>query len=139
MNLYVWETWVKFIFPFFLSWVFRVLFLSLMFLRIDALWKELVCFFKLLLLFLILVNYEGPYLVERFHHNLRPCLDIAFAELEVITRTRNKFVGRVAVAECFLIVSYVKNKESNKQPFRIYLTAKSADRRTPVKKKSIAS
>ena len=102
-------------------------------------WKELVCFFKLLLLFLILVNYEGPYLVGRFHQNLCPCLDIAFAELKVISRTRNKFVGRVAVAECFLIVSYIKNKESNKQPCRIYLTAKLADRRTPVKKKSISS
>ena len=51
-------------------------------------WKELV-FFKSLLPFLTSVNYEGICLdlVERFLHNLCPCFDIAFVQIEVITRT----------------------------------------------------
>ena len=55
------------------------------------------------------MNYEGPYFVEGFLLNLRPCFDIAFAQLGVIPRTKNKFVDIVAVAECYLITSHVKN------------------------------
>ena len=56
-------------------------------------WKELVCLiFKSLLPSLTSVNYEGAYLAEGFLHNLCPCFDIAFAQLGVIPKIRNKFV-----------------------------------------------
>ena len=51
------------------------------------------------------MNFEGPYLAEGFIHNLCPCFDIVFAQLEVITRTRNKFVETVAVSERYLIIN----------------------------------
>ena len=47
--------------------------------------------------------------------NLRPCFEIAFAQLEVIPRTKNKFAETVAVAEYYLITNHVKI--SKKQPF----------------------
>ena len=55
---------------------------------------ERTSFFKSLLPFLTSVNYEGICLdlVERFLHNLCPCFDIAFVQIQVITRTWNKFV-----------------------------------------------
>ena len=40
------------------------------------------------------------------------CFDIAFAQVGVIPRTRNKFVEIIVVAECYLITNHVKNKES---------------------------
>ena len=55
------------------------------------------------------MNYEGPYFAEGFLLNLRPCFDIAFAQLRVIPRTKNKFVEIVAVVECYLIKNHVKN------------------------------
>ena len=47
--------------------------------------------------------------------------DIAFAQLGVIPRIRNKFVETVAVAERYLIITHLKNKESKKQPCQICL------------------
>ena len=67
------------------------------------------------------MNYEGPYFAEGLLLKLYPCFDIAFAQLGVIPRTRNKFVEIVAVADCYLTSNHVKNKESKKQSFRICL------------------
>ena len=76
----------------------------------DIFWKELVCLiFKSLLTFLTFVNYEGPYFAEGFLLNLRPCFDIAFAQLGVIPRRKSKFVEILAVEECYLIINHVKN------------------------------
>ena len=60
------------------------------------------------------MNYKGPYFAEGFLYNLCPCFHIVFAQLGVIPRTRNKFVEIVAVAERYLIITHVKNKESKK-------------------------
>ena len=80
------------------------------FLRTYLFWKELVCLiFKSLITFLIFVKYGGPYFAKGFLLNLRPCFDIAFAQLGVIPITKNKFVETVAVAECYLITNHVKN------------------------------
>ena len=68
--------------------------------------------------FLIFVNCKGPYLC--------PCFGIAFRQLGVIPRTRNKFNEITVVAECYLITNQVKNKESKKLPFRICLPVKLA-------------
>ena len=65
--------------------------------------------------------------------------DIAFAQLRVIPRTRNKFVEVVAVAKRDFIIAHVKNKESKKHPFRICLPIKLADERTSIKKGKIFS
>ena len=70
------------------------------------------------------MNYEGPYFAEEFLLKLYPYFDIALAELGVIPRTRNKFVEIVAVAECYLIINNVNNKESKKQSFQICLAVK---------------
>ena len=59
---------------------------------------------------------EGPYLVKGFLYNFRPFFDNAFAQLGVIKRTSNKFVKIVAVAERYLIITHVKNKELKKPP-----------------------
>ena len=72
------------------------------------------------------MNYEGPYFAEGFLLKLYPYFDIALAELGVIPRTRNKFVEIVAVAECYLIINNVNNKESKKQSFQICLAVKLA-------------
>ena len=64
-----------------------------------------------------------------------PCSDIAFAQLVVIPRTRNRFFEIVAVAECYLITSHVKTKESKKHPFRC-LPVKLADGRISMKKEN---
>ena len=45
-----------------------------------------------------------------------------FAQLEVISKTRNKFVEIAAVEKGYLIITRVKKQESKKQPFRIYLS-----------------
>ena len=42
--------------------------------------------------------------------------DIVFVQLGVIPRTRIKFIEIVAVAEYYLIITHVKDKESIKQP-----------------------
>ena len=65
--------------------------------------------------------------------------DIAFAQLRVIPRTRNKFVEVVAVAKRDFIITHVKNKESKKHPFRICLPVKLADEKTSIKKGKIFS
>ena len=44
-----------------------------------------------------------------FFSTFWPCLDIAFAQLGVIKRTKNKFVEIVAAAECYLIANNIKN------------------------------
>ena len=46
-------------------------------------------------------------LTKRFLHSLCPCFDIAFAQLGVIPRTRNRFGEIVAVAERYLIITHV--------------------------------
>ena len=51
------------------------------------------------------MNCEGPYLEEGFLHNLCPCFDIVFAQLGVITRTRNKFVEILATPERYLVIN----------------------------------
>ena len=66
-------------------------------------------------------------------------LDIAFEQLGVIPRTRNEFFEIAAVAECYLIITHVKNKESKKQPLRIGLPVKLADGRISIKKEEIFS
>ena len=95
--------------------------------------KDLVSLiFKSLLTFTAFVNYEGPYFAEGFLLNLRPCFDIAFAQLGVIPRTTNKFVEIAAAAECYLITNHVKNiKEA---AVWISLPVKLADGRMSVKK-----
>ena len=42
--------------------------------------------------------------MEGFLHNLELLFDISSVELEVVARTRNKFVENVAVAERCLII-----------------------------------
>ena len=87
----------------------KVLFPSLNLLRTDSFWKELAyLFYKSLPPFLTFVNCECPYLAEVFLHNLCQYLDIVSAQLRVITRTRNKFVETVAVAERYLIINSCK-------------------------------
>ena len=81
------------------------------------------------------LNSEGPYLTERILYNLCGCFDFVFAQLGVIPRTRKKFVERVVVAERYFIISNVKNKESEKQPFRICLPVKLAEGRISIKMK----
>ena len=61
-------------------------------------WERTTCLiFKSLLYLLTFVNYEGLYFAEGFLLNLCPCFGIAFAQLGVISRTRNKFVEIAAV------------------------------------------
>ena len=55
------------------------------------------------------------------------------AQLGVIPRTRNKFVEIVAVAECYLIITHVKDKESKKKSFQICLPVKLVDERMLIK------
>ena len=85
------------------------------------------------------MNYEGPYLVKGYLYNFYPFFDNAFAELGVITRTSNKFLEVVAVAEGYLIITHVKNKEIKKQPLRIYLSIKLAIGKMSIEQKSISS
>ena len=66
-------------------------------------WTGLVClFYKLLLPFLTFMNCEGPYLAEGFLHNLSSYFGIVFAQLGVITRTRNKIVK---ISECYFTIN----------------------------------
>ena len=48
------------------------------------------------------------FLTEGLLHSLCLCFDIVFAQLGVISRTRNEFVERVAVAERW--VKYLENQ-----------------------------
>ena len=48
-------------------------------------------------------------------------LCILFAQLGVMVRTRNNFVEIAVVAERYLIITHVKNNESEKWPFRMLL------------------
>ena len=56
------------------------------------------------------------------------------AQLEVVPRTRNKFVEIVVAVERYLIITYAKNKESKRQSFRICIPVKLADGRMSIKK-----
>ena len=88
------------------------------------------------------MNYEGSYLVKGFLYislHFYPFSDNAFAELGVLTRTSNKFLVVVAVAECYLITTHVKSKETKKQPLRIHLSIKLAIGKMPIEQKSIPS
>ena len=58
---------------------------------------------------------------EKLLHNIWPCFNIVFARLGVIPRARNRFAEVVAAAERYLIITHVKNVQSNKQSFRICL------------------
>ena len=49
---------------------------------------------------------------EGFLCNICPCFDIVFAQLGVITRARNNFAEIAAVAERYLIITHVENKEA---------------------------
>ena len=62
------------------------------------------------------MKYEGPYFAVGFLLNLRPCFDIAFAQLGVIARINNKFVELVAVADCCVITNHVKNIKERPVP-----------------------
>ena len=65
------------------------------------------------------MNSEGPYLAEGFLHNPFPCFDIVFTKLEVMTRTRNKFVEIVAASERYLIRnSGIKEAADQNMPSR---------------------
>ena len=60
-------------------------------------------FYKSILPFLtIILNCEGPYLVEGFLHNF---FFFFLAKLGVITRTRNMFVEIAAASERYLIIN----------------------------------
>ena len=85
------------------------------------------------------MNYEGPYLVKGYLYNFYPFFDNVFGELGVITRTSNKFPEVVAVSECYLIITHVKNKEIKKQRLRIYLSIKLAIGKMSIEQKSISS
>ena len=85
----------------------------------------------MLLTFFTFMNCEGRYFSGGFLLKLRPCFDIAFAQLGVIPSTKNTFVEIVAVAECYVIINHVISK---KQRFRICLPVKLADGRMSVKK-----
>ena len=67
-----------------------------------------------------MANRESSYLAEEFLSNICPCF--AIAQLGVITRTRNKFIEIIVVAERCLVMTDIPKKELKKQPFRIYLT-----------------
>ena len=58
--------------------------------------------------YLCQLNYEGPNSAEGFLQNLFSCYVIAFAQLGVIPRTRNKFDKIVAVAEYYLFKNHKK-------------------------------
>ena len=47
-------------------------------------------------------------LTEGLLHSIGPCFDIVFAQLQVIPKTKNKFVEIVAVAEHYLIIFHVR-------------------------------
>ena len=49
-------------------------------------------------------------LIEKLLHSIGPCFDVVFAQLEVIPKTRNKFVQIVAAAERYLIITHVKKQ-----------------------------
>ena len=105
----------------------------------DIFWKELFCLFcKSLPPFLTFVNCEDPYFTEGFLHNLCQCFDIVFAPLGVMTTT-NKIVEIAAASECYLIINLLKNKESKKQLFRIYLPVKLAEGKISMKKEKNSS
>ena len=80
--------------------------------------------------------FKDIYFLERtsFEIKLCPCFDIAFAQLGLIPRTKNKFVEIVAIGDCYLIAIHVKNKKSKKQPFRICLLVTLVDGRMSMKK-----
>ena len=82
------------------------------------------------------MNCEGLYFAKMFFQNFCPCFDIVFPQLEIIPRTRNKFVEIVAVAERYLIITHVKNKESKQLPFRICLHVKLAEGRISKKRQN---
>ena len=69
-----------------------------------------------------------------FFHNPCPRLNIVFAQLGVVSRTKSRFVEVVAVEERYLITTHVKNEESKMQPFRICLPVQLADGRMLIKK-----
>ena len=54
------------------------------------------------------MKYESPYFAGGILHVLCPYFDIAFAQLGVIPKTRNKFVEIVTVAEGYLITNHIK-------------------------------
>ena len=83
------------------------------------------------------MNCKGPFLVEGFLYNLSPFFDNAFAQLGVITRTRNKFAEIAAVSECYLIVN--SRKRNKNIPLRIYFPVKPADGRMSMQKEKISS
>ena len=63
------------------------------------------------------MSYERPYFAEGFLLNLRPCFHIAFAQLRIIRRTKNKFVEIVvAVADCYYVKNHVKNTKEAAVP-----------------------
>ena len=80
---------------------------------------------------------EDPYLAEEFPHNCWLCFDIVFAQLGVIPRRTNKSFEIVGLAERYIIIIHVKNKEFKKQLFQIYLPVKLADGRMSIKRKTI--
>ena len=55
------------------------------------------------------MNYDGPYLVEGFLHNLCPYFDIVFAPLGLITRTNNNIVEIAVTSNCYLKIKTVGN------------------------------
>ena len=70
--------------------------------KTDTFWKELVYVYKSLLPCLTFVNCEG--IAKGFVHNL--CFNIVFAQLEVIPRTKDKFVEIIAVAEHYFVITH---------------------------------
>ena len=63
---------------------------------------------------------------------------LCFAPLGVMPRT-NTIVEIAAASECYLIINLLKNKESKKQLFRIYLPIKLAEGKISMKKEKNSS
>ena len=62
-------------------------------------------------------------LTEGLLHNIGRCFDIVFPQLEVIPKTRNKFVEIVVVAERYVIVTHVKKQRIKEAAVQICLSA----------------
>ena len=61
------------------------------------------------------------------------------SQFRVIPRTGNRFFKTVAVAECYLVITHIKNKESKKRTFQIYHAVNLADGRMSIKKEKKSS
>ena len=85
------------------------------------------------------MNCEGPYLAERFLHNLCPCFDIVFELLGVIARTNNKIVEIAGASECYLIINPFKESGIKEAAVPNIPSVKLADGKMSMKKEKNSS